>query len=772
MATFNGTNANEIITGAFVSPSVIAVGGTLPSNAADTIDGGAGNDTIDGVGGDDLLLGGDGDDLLTGGRGNDTVIGGKGTDTAVLGSGNDVFIWNQGEGSDTVEGNSGFDTMVFNGAVLSEDISISANGDGARLFRGLGNITMDVHSVERIEVTPLGGADTVTINDLTGTHVREVAVDLGLAGVGDTLADAVTVNGTAGNNHINVTTTGTMVTVSGLTEKVTVDHADAGDLLTINGGDGKDTIDASALPAGMVTLTLDGGDGNDILFGGHGADMLFGGAGNDTVTGGAGIDVASLGTGNDKFIWNNGDGSDIVEGEDGFDTMVFNGGAGGENITISANGVRSVLFRTQGNITMDMNSVERIEVAPLGAADTITVNDMTGADVKEVAINLAGPGTTLGDSQPDQVLVNGTAGDDAITIDRSHGAIRVSGLAATTTITHAEGALDQLTVSGGAGNDTIDASKLTAGNINLVINGDAGNDVIHGSHGNDVVIGGTGTDVATLGDGDDLFIWNQGDGSDTVLGQDGFDTMLFNGAPITEDITISTTNDGATLFRTQGNITMDLHGVERIEVAPFGGQDHITVNDLAGSGVKEVAIDLATSTGSDFSDGQTDTVTVNGTANDDVINITADNSGVLVNGLSEDVTIAHADATDVLTINGGDGNDTIDASTVAAGTMAFILRGGDGNDTLAGGGGNDTFAFTAGETGHDVVQNFEVHGAGPQGDTVLLKGFADATFDQAVTAGHIAQFGTDVHITDGANLVATLEDVSLASLHAQDFLFV
>jgi hypothetical protein len=138
-----------------------------------------------------------------------------------------VFIWNQGEGSDTVEGNSGFDTMVFNGAVLSEDISISANGDGARLFRGLGNITMDVHSVERIEVTPLGGADTVTINDLTGTHVREVAVDLGLAGVGDALADAVTVNGTAGNNHINVTTTGTMVTVSGLTEKVTVDHADS-----------------------------------------------------------------------------------------------------------------------------------------------------------------------------------------------------------------------------------------------------------------------------------------------------------------------------------------------------------------------------------------------------------------------------------------------------------------------------------------------------------------------------------------------------------------
>jgi Ca2+-binding RTX toxin-like protein len=104
--------------------------------------------------------------------------------------------------------------------------------------------------------------------------------------------------------------------------------------------------------------------------------------------------------------------------------------------------------------------------------------------------------------------------------------------------------------------------------------------------------------------------------------------------------------------------------------------------------------------------------------------------------------------------------------------MAFIFHGGDGNDSLLGGGGNDTFAFTAGETGHDVVQNFQVHGASAQGDTILLKGFADATFDQAVADGDIAQFGNDVHISDGAHLVATLADVSLASLHAQDFLFV
>src|SRR5262249_20445984 len=158
--------------------------------------------------------------------------------------------------------------------------------------------------------------------------------------------------------------------------------------------------------------------------------------------------------------------------------------------------------------------------------------------------DLAAPKTIVGDLQPDQVLVNGTALDDTIAIDRLNGAVRVSGLAATTTITHADGALDQLTVSGGAGNDTIDASKLPADNIKLVIDGGAGNDVTHGSHGDDIVIGGIGTDVATLGEGDDIFIWNQGEGSDVVQGQDGFDTMVFNGAAFAEDITISTTADG------------------------------------------------------------------------------------------------------------------------------------------------------------------------------------------------------------------------------------
>ena len=108
MANFTGTNSDEIITPSFVSSTVTATGGTLPSNVADFIDGGAGNDTIDGGDGNDTILGGDGNDLLIGGDGDDVVIGGRGTDVSRLGAGNDRFIWNQGDGSDIVDGQGWF----------------------------------------------------------------------------------------------------------------------------------------------------------------------------------------------------------------------------------------------------------------------------------------------------------------------------------------------------------------------------------------------------------------------------------------------------------------------------------------------------------------------------------------------------------------------------------------------------------------------------------------------------------------------------------------
>mgnify|MGYP003694445723 CR=1 FL=1 len=76
------------------------------------------------------------------------------------------------------------------------------------------------------------------------------------------------------------------------------------------------------------------------------------------------------------------------------------------------------LFRDVGNVTMDLDGVEHIQLNVLGGADTITVNDLTGTDVNQVAIDLS---ATAGQrhratARPDTVIANGTAGDDQISV--------------------------------------------------------------------------------------------------------------------------------------------------------------------------------------------------------------------------------------------------------------------------------------------------------------------------------------------------------------------
>src|SRR5262249_9167979 len=153
-------------------------GNGLANRISVTIDGGAGNDTI---------TGGDGADRLVGGDGNDTVDGGRGNDLASLGAGDDTFVWNPGDGSDTVEGQDGRDAMVFNGANINESFDISANGNRVRFFRdiGTGTVTMDLNDVERVDVNALGGADAITVNDLTGTDLTEVNLNLSAGAGGD-----------------------------------------------------------------------------------------------------------------------------------------------------------------------------------------------------------------------------------------------------------------------------------------------------------------------------------------------------------------------------------------------------------------------------------------------------------------------------------------------------------------------------------------------------------------------------------------------------------
>src|SRR6185369_12002813 len=221
------------------------------------------------------------------------------------------------------------------------------------------------------------------------------------------------------------------VTVTGLAEVVNINGAEAAnDVLTINAGAGNDIISAATLPAAIIGLTIDGGAGNDTITGSQGNDVLIGGDGNDFVNGGRGNDTAQLGAGDDTFVWNPGDGSDVVEGGDGTDTLQFNGANIAENIDITANGTRTRFTRDVANITMDLNSVEHVNFVALGGADNITVGDLTGTGVAQVAIDLsATPGTGTGDGSIDHVTVTGTGGNDTITVTGAGASVTVTGLA-------------------------------------------------------------------------------------------------------------------------------------------------------------------------------------------------------------------------------------------------------------------------------------------------------------------------------------------------------
>ena len=186
-----------------ITASRDAVGNILVNNGAVPITGGVptvGNTSQIQIGGSD------GNDLMvvdeTNGAMPDTgFLGGRGDDVEIGGSGNDTFVWNPGDGNDTIEGRGGSDTLFFNGANVNENIDISANGARVRFTRDVGAVTMDVNSVETIAFKALGGTDRITVNDLSGTHVGKVAVDLQASGGGgDGSADTVIVNGTAGND--------------------------------------------------------------------------------------------------------------------------------------------------------------------------------------------------------------------------------------------------------------------------------------------------------------------------------------------------------------------------------------------------------------------------------------------------------------------------------------------------------------------------------------------------------------------------------------------
>jgi Ca2+-binding RTX toxin-like protein len=313
------------------------------------------------------------------------------------------------------------------------------------------------------------------------------------------------VNATQGDDVFGAAGDAGGVTVFGLQARTNIFFNDASeDQLTLNGQGGNDVIDATSLEAdALKLLTMNGGLGNDVFLGSEGTDLINGGDGND---------IAFMGAGDDTFVWNPGDDNDTVEGQDGFDTLDFNGANVAETIDIFANGGRALFTRNVANVVMDLNDVEGINVDTLGGADTIVVHDLSGTDVTEVNINLAGA-NGQGDGAADTIIINATSADDVVLVVGDDGGVSVLGLGAQVNITGFDQG-DRIVINTLAGDDVVEASGLDAlialtangGDGNDVLVGSARADVLSGNAGDDVLIGGGGIDILDGSPGDDVVI--------------------------------------------------------------------------------------------------------------------------------------------------------------------------------------------------------------------------------------------------------------------------
>ena len=266
------------------------------------------------------------------------------------------------------------------------------------------------------------------------------------------------------------------------------------------------------------------------------------------------------------------------------------------------------------------------------------------------------------------LTVTGTNGPDVVTLSADATEVQVAfGNDAPNAQRFNLADFNAISVSLGNGDDQFTEQPGVLANKTLTVDGENGNDTIKtgdgvdqiiGGNGNDSVDAGRGNDSIFLGNGNDFFVWNPGQGSDGVDGGNGNqDVMLFVGANVNEIMSLSANGSAAVFLRDAGTIRMDMNDIDIFTLKALGGIDNVTVNNLAGTSVREANIDLSGDAGS--ADQQADVVTVTGSDRTDRIDVKARDGRVEVSGLKVDTQISGSETRDHLQVNALDGNDKV-----------------------------------------------------------------------------------------------------------------
>ena len=432
-------------------------------------------------------------------------------------------------------------------------------------------------------------------------HRRLLAVTANVTGttllVNATAADSVTVTASGGNVRVNGVNPATGAFPAASLTVISVACA----------GNFSNVIDLSAVTraafASLATVTLNGGPGNDTVTGGELGEVIIGGGGSDNLTGNDGDDVFDLtggtasvnpGAGTDtiRYLVTNPAGETVSLSATATERLEISGGAGPDNLTASGGAQVYVVSGGGGADTINASGVTNPNAAVIlnGGAGNDTITGGAAADLivgGGGVDNLTGnAGNDIFDLSGGNATVNPGDGTDTVRYIVVNPAGETVSLSATATerlemiggsgpdhLTVAGGA-PLFIVTGGGGNDTIDASGVTNVNAAVTLRGDGGNDTITGSEGPNLIEGGTGNDSLIAAGGNDTL--SDGSGNDSLSGGTGDDRFLLSSLGV-DAVQDSSGRDTADFSAAAGAVALNM---DTTAVQALGGGNSLSMSSL------------------------------------------------------------------------------------------------------------------------------------------------------------------------------------------------
>ena len=376
------------------------------------------------------------------------------------------------------------------------------------------------------------------------------------------------------------------------------------------------------------------GEGIEEVIGGKLDDTLRGNSNDNILRGGSGNDLLDGNSGNDEL--DGGTGNDILDGGEGQDLIRES-----ENTNFVLTDAR--LTRASG----ESDQLSDIEIAELfggTSANTFDVSGWTGTGILN--------GNDASGSRRVDTVIAAVNADMTVTDTSLNIAGRVLNLVS----------IERAVLTGGTDDNILDASAFS-GSVTLT-----------GGDGDDTLIGGGSSDMIS-----------GGMGSDKITGNGGNDKL--NGG------------EGEDILRETRNTFVVIISDNSLYISEIGPPPHEELDSLVDFESAELTGGLSNNI-FDVS-GWKGAVTVHGSTGDDWLRTTTNGTVILHNTeITSDSTHATItmDQIEVVVLEGGDGDDVLDAHAY---TGRAWLIGNGGNDRLISGSG---FNILDGSAGNDIFE--------------------------------------------------------------------